>query len=107
APALIISMFNLKRDAPIANGDLDLAKIMTSTYGGFVLEMGDAEQYGSFEAFADHMKQCQLTATWHEQDKRLDVAYRSGDDLMEAGFGTDFGQPSEMHFALDPGSQER
>lgn len=106
APALIISMFNLKRDTPVANGDLDLAKIMTATYGGFVLEMGDAEQYGSFEAFADHVKQCQLTATWREQDKRLDVAYRSGDDLMEAGFGTDFGQPSEVHFAIDPGSQE-
>src|SRR5476649_1881425 len=37
APALIVSMFNLKRDTPIANADLDLAKIMTATYGGFVL----------------------------------------------------------------------
>ena len=25
---------------------------------------------------------------------------------MEGGFGTGFGQPSEVHFAIDPGSQE-
>ncbi len=104
APALIISMFNLRRDAPLASPDL--AKIMTATYGGFVLEMGDAEQYGGFDAFAEHMKTCELTASWHEGDKRLDVSYRSGDDLMEAGFGTDFGQPTEVHFAIDPGTQE-
>jgi hypothetical protein len=104
APALIVSMFNLKRDKPPS--DLDFAKIMTATYGGFVLEMGDAAQYGSFEAFADHIGKCELTATWNGKDKRLDVAYRSGTDLMEAGFGTDFGQPNEEHFAVNPGSQE-
>ena len=106
APALIISMFNMKRATGIPPKDLELDKIMTQTYGGFVLEMGDAEQHGSFEAFAEHIKKCQLTANWREREKRLDVSYRSGEDLMEAGFGTTFGQPSEMHFAIDPGAQE-
>jgi hypothetical protein len=106
APALIVSMFNMKREAPIAPDDLDLARIMTGTYGGFVLEMGDAEQYGSFEAFVGHIRNNRLTATWQEKERRLDVAYRSGEDLMEAGFGTDFSQPSQTHFVLDPGSQE-
>jgi hypothetical protein len=106
APALIVSMFNMKRARGTPVRELDLAKLLNETHGGFVLEMGDAEQYGSFEKFAEHVGKCQLSTTWNARDKRLDVAYRSGDDLMEAGFGTDFGQPSEVHFAINPGSQE-
>jgi hypothetical protein len=36
----------------------------------------------------------------------MKVSYKSGDDLMEAGFGTEFGQPN-VHFVIDPGSQEK
>ncbi len=36
----------------------------------------------------------------------MEVAYRSGKDLMEAAFGTDFEQPTE-HFVINPGHQER
>ena len=106
APALIVSMFNMKRTKGTPVRELDFAKLLNETYGGFVLEMGDAEQYGSFEKFAKHIGKCQLSAAWNARDKRLDVTYRSGGDLMEAGFGTDFGQPSEVHFAINPGSQE-
>jgi hypothetical protein len=106
APALIVSMFNMRRDMPIAYDQLDFARIMTGTCGGFVLEMGDAEQHGSFENFAAHIRESRLTALWHEDAHRLDVSYKSGEDLMEAGFGTDFGQPTEMHFVINPGSQE-
>jgi hypothetical protein len=106
APALIVSMFNIRRSQRVALADLDYPKIMTATHGGFVLEMGDAEQYGSFEAFAGHIRKCELSAKWDERDKRLDVTYRSGADVMEVGFGTDFGQPSELHYVLNPGSQE-
>src|SRR5207244_2270433 len=56
APALALSFFNFRRDRPVAASDLDLEAIMSRTYGGFVLEMGDAEQHGSFEAFVGHMK---------------------------------------------------
>jgi len=105
APALVVSMFNLRRNQPVANGQLDLGRIMTGTFGGFVLEMGDAEQYGSFQAFADHIGKCWLAAHWHEEDHRLDVVYRTGEDLMEAGFGTNFEQPEEGHFVLTPGAQ--
>jgi hypothetical protein len=107
APALIVSMFNMKRDTGLAARDIDLDKITTQTYGGFVLEMGDAEQHGSFQAFAEHIAKCELKADWQEGEKRLDVAYRSGEDLMEAGFGTSFGQPGDTNFAVNPGAQEK
>jgi hypothetical protein len=107
APALIVSMFNLRRDAPLAPDALDFDRIARRTYGGFVLEMGDAEQHGSFDAFARHIRASTLGATWHDDRHLMEVAYRSGNDLMEAGFGTDFSQPGERHFVLDPGQQEK
>ena len=106
APALLISMYNFKRDAPVPVGSLDFGAIASKTYGGFVLEMGDAEQHGSFEAFAKHIAGTQLTATWRDDKRRMEVAYRTGNDLMEAAFGTDFEQPTE-HFVINPGHQEK
>jgi hypothetical protein len=91
----------------VAVRDLDLSAIMTRTYGGFVLEMGDAEQHGSFEAFAHHIKGSQLVATWQESRRLLEVSYKSGNDVMEAGFTTDFSQPSEIHYVITPGAQEK
>ena len=107
APALTISMFNLRRDQPIAPKSLDLRAVTTRTHGGLVLEMGDAQQHGSFEAFARHIDAATLKAEWNEGKRQLDVAYRSGDDLLEAGFTTDFSQSNIDHFPIDPGAQER
>ncbi len=107
APALTISLFNLRRDAPIAVRDLDLAAINTRTYGGFVLEMGDIQQHGSFEGFVRHIGEAELKAEWNDDKRQLDVAYRSGGDLMEAGFTSDFSQPPEDYFPVRPGAQER
>ncbi len=107
APALIVSFFNMRRDKALPFDNLDMATVGGRTYGGFVLEMGDGEQHGSFENFVRHIDATQLTATWNDKDRRLEVAYRSGGDLMEAGFGTDFGQPADQHFVINPGAQER
>ncbi|HZQ01019.1 MAG TPA: hypothetical protein VFB13_15865 [Reyranella sp.] len=107
SPALILSLFNMRRDKPVPAGDLDFAAIGSRTYGGFVLELGDAEQHGSFDKFVQHIKQNELKAEWNESQRHLAVAYRSGGDLMEAGFGTEFGQPDGPHYVLDPGQQER
>lgn len=107
APALTISMFNLRRPQPVPVSSLDWRTLARRTYGAFVLELGDAEQHGSFEAFVRHIKASTLTAAWQADRSQLEVAYRSGSDLMEVTFSTDFGQPSETHFAIDPGQQEK
>jgi hypothetical protein len=107
ASALTISLFNLRRDQPIAPKSLDLRAVTTRTYGGLVLEMGDVQQHGSFEAFVRHIDAATLKADWNEGKRQLDVAYRSGGDLLEAGFTTDFGQSNIDHFPIDPGAQER
>jgi hypothetical protein len=105
-PALTISMFNLRKPA-VPLSSLDLAAITGRTYGAFVLELGDAEQHGSFAAFVRHIDGNTLAATWRAEQNVLEVAYRSGRDLMEASFSSAFGQPSETHFAIDPGQQEK
>ncbi len=107
APALTISMFNLRHEEPIASQSLDLRAITTRTYGGLVLEMGDTQQHGSFEGFARHIEAAALKADWNESKRQLDVAYRSGGDVLEAGFTTDFTQSSIDHFPLDAGAQLR
>jgi hypothetical protein len=107
APALTLSIFNYRREQPTAARSLDLRAVTTRTYGGLVLETGDVAQHGSFEAFAKHIAGAELKAEWNEGKRQLDVAYKSGGDLMEAGFTTDFGQSNDGHFPIDPGQQEK
>ena len=106
-PALTITIFNLKRDRPIPMADLDWERISTRSFGGFVLEMGDAAEHASFDAFARHMRANRVTAEWHDDRRLLEVTYRSGSDVMEVGFTTDFPQQTEPYFPISPGAQER
>jgi hypothetical protein len=99
-------MFNLRKPA-VPLGSLDLKALTSRTWGAFVLELGDAEQHGSFDAFVRHIDGNTLNATWNADRNVLEVAYKSGKDLMEAAFCSSFGQPSETHFAIDPGQQEK
>ncbi|MFI5030425.1 MAG: hypothetical protein ACHQPH_06970, partial [Reyranellales bacterium] len=105
--ALTVSLFNLRKPRGVPLGSLDLKALTNRTYCAFVLEMGDAAQHGSFDAFVKHIDGNTLTSTWHADQNVLEVAYKSGKDLMEASFGSSFGQPSETHFAIDPGQQEK
>jgi hypothetical protein len=108
APALTVSIFNFRRDQPVPPRSLDLRAVTTRTYGGLVLEMGDQQQHGSFEAFARHIRSAELRTVWNESKRHLDVTYRSGGDVMEVGFTTDFGQPANLdHYPIEPGAQER
>ncbi len=107
APALTISFFNLRRAQPAATRSLDLRRIQSATYGGFVIEMGDEAQHGSFDAFRQHIAAAELKAEWNESKRLMDVTYRTGNDVMEAGFSTDFAQPSDTYIPLDGGAQHK
>jgi hypothetical protein len=47
-PALFVNAYFYKKDAPIG---ADALKQLENAYGGFVVEMGDEAEYGSFEKF--------------------------------------------------------
>lgn len=107
APALTISLFNMSRARPVAIRDLDLRTITTRTYGGFVLEMGDEAQHGSFGAFRRHIATTELRTEWNEGKRLLEIAYKTGGDLMEAGFSTEFAQSADAAYVVDGGAQTR
>lgn len=87
-PTLLIEQYNLKQDTPLADG-ADWTKI-DRAYGGFVIEVGDATEYKNFAAFQGHMNDAKMDVKWDDEKKQLDVSYRSGDDLMEAGFRPEY-----------------
>ncbi|MCL1857501.1 MAG: hypothetical protein FWF84_07695, partial [Kiritimatiellaeota bacterium] len=49
---LIVNAYMLKKDTPITEGEIETLK---NAYSGFVIEMGDEKEYGSFAAFQKAM----------------------------------------------------
>ncbi len=83
-PTLFVNAFLVRGDQPV-----DLDRVYNATNkptAGFVVELGDATEYPSFEAFRKHLKDAQLSATWNAEKKMADVDYVSGPDHLEMGF---------------------
>jgi hypothetical protein len=76
-PALLVNAYFYKKDAPIA---ADALKQLEGGLGGFVVEMGDEAEYGSFEKFRQHIQKGKLDAA----DK--DLTYVSGSDTLKASW---------------------
>ena len=53
---------------------------------GFVIELGDEGEYGSFEKFRAHMKQATLKAQWNDAANQADLEYKSGTNSIAMGF---------------------
>jgi hypothetical protein len=105
-PAVTISSYNLLREAAVPLDALDWTTVNTATYGGFVIELGDAAEYGGFEAFAKRMRGNRVTTRWDSGSRVFHVAYRSGADTLEMGCSTDY--PSgDVHAAIPPGTQAK
>ena len=68
-------------------------QMLSDIAGGWVVELGDASQYGSFAAFQKHVQAAKLTTRW-EADKRVyHVSYSSAGDRLELGYGTHVSRP--------------
>jgi hypothetical protein len=53
---------------------------------GFAMELGDATQFPSFDAFRQHVMAGQVRATWDAEAKLIRSVYASGDDVLEMDF---------------------
>jgi hypothetical protein len=106
APALMINSYNLDRESPMDPGEEMMEKITSETYGAFVIEMGDAEQFGSFEAFQAHVHSAEFQSDWDAEARTLHLEYRSGEDRMEMGFGVEALKPDPPHYEQVPGKQD-
>jgi hypothetical protein len=106
APALMINSYNLKQAEPIANEGDHWERICREAYGGFVIEMGDVKEYGTFEAFQKQVQSAKLDTRWEAEKRTLHVAYASGKDVMEMGFCPDYPQ-ADAHYAVEPGQHRK
>ena len=92
--AVRIDAYVYKSDKPIdkARADLDDA------YSGYVVELGDEKEYGSFEKFQEHIAATKLAAKWDQAKKTVEVAYKTGDDTLELSYvpGSTDGDPEKF-----------
>jgi len=77
-PALFVHANFYRRDAAI---DADTLQKLETAQSGFVVEMGDEKEYGSFEAFQAHVREATLTTG--EQGA---VTYTTGKDTLAASW---------------------
>jgi hypothetical protein len=105
-PALTIASHNLQVDSPVDPRSPDWPKLAKSAYGGYVVELGDEAEYGSFEAFSRHIRDGRLRAAWNSSSGVFEVQYQSGPHLMEAGFDPSFSE-AEKHYPVRPGEQRK
>jgi len=84
--ALCIDNLNLQRDDPLAK-DADWEAI-DRAYGGFIVEMADAAEYGSFEQFQQHIARAKLSTSFNRDESLHQIAYESGSDTLEMGVYT-------------------
>ncbi|MFP4026931.1 MAG: hypothetical protein ACLFWL_03995 [Candidatus Brocadiia bacterium] len=100
--ALLIENYNYRSDQAFNQNRNDWDPVDLA-YGGFVVELGDVEEYGGFKAFQKHIRSARLEQRWDANAETLHLDYRSGEDRMEMGFrprGADTGKRTspKQHF---------
>jgi len=83
-PRLELESFVLKTDKPLPSDDATWAKLHDAS-AGWIIEMGDRTEHGSFETFRAHMKATKVTRRWDAGKKVLHVGYTSGGDNLKLG----------------------
>ncbi len=83
-PILYVNAF-IYRDGNGLNLD-DWYNAEKKASAGYVIEMGDENEYGSFENFRQKVMQGKLTVTRNETGKYYDISYQNGGDTLELGF---------------------
>lgn len=79
-PALLINANFYQRDSAISSIQLDKLK---NTHSGFVVEMGDEKEYGSFKKFQEHIRSTRLAYNTSTSGDTI-VEYSSGNEILKA-----------------------
>jgi len=92
-PLLYLDSYLLDAEEPLGDTEQTWQALANAT-AGWIIELGDAHEYGSFDAFRQHMEEAQLTVRWEAPTRTLHVAYRSGRDALEIGVNTTYQRAS-------------
>ena len=102
-PALLIEQFLYQSNEPMPL-ETQASKAVDLSYGGFVIEMGDAAEHGDFASFQKHLRDAKVATRAEETAGVWHISHNSGADMMECGFRPDFAgrfrapQPAEKCF---------
>ena len=91
-PLLTLNSLIRQSDESLPENEETYGALSDAT-AGWIVELGDKEQYGSFEAFRQHMLAAKLQTRWVAEEHTLHVSYSSGDDTLEMGYLTTFERP--------------
>jgi len=84
-PRLMLDSYILESDKPLPADEKSWGTVLGTT-AGWIVELGDVTEYGSFEAFQKHMHAAKVKQNLDEAKPTLHVAYTSGTDTLEMGF---------------------
>jgi len=86
-PRLNLDSYVVNVAEPLPNSDATWSALADAT-AGWVIELGDHEEHGSFAAFQQHLQRAKLTTRWSAKERTLHVTYTSGGDTLELGCST-------------------
>jgi hypothetical protein len=84
--ALVIDNYIMQGGKPLTK-ESDFTAIDKS-YGGYIIEYGDAAEYKDFAAFQQHIKDVKATVKYDAEKNLVDVVCQSGNDNMAMGVYT-------------------
>ena len=84
-PVIYVYAFVYRNSKGLNLDDLYSGKDRRAT-AGFVVEVGDETEYGSFDSFRKHVAATKLDSTWNETKRCYDMAYQSGKDTLAMGY---------------------
>ena len=83
-PRLELDSYALRTERPLPCDGTTWAKLHEAT-AGWVIELGDKTEHGSFEQFRAHMGNARVGHRWDAEMKVLHVGYASGPDKLDLG----------------------
>ncbi|MCX7935342.1 MAG: hypothetical protein N3A66_08800, partial [Planctomycetota bacterium] len=97
-PALLVEQYNYRSEQSLAKEKWETDTVDLA-YGGFAIELADANEYPDFAAFAKHLAEAKLSTQWDNEKKILQVAWKTGSDTIECGYNPLYsGGPTDQCF---------
>ena len=100
-PRLELESFVLNATDPLPDDDTTWAKLHDAS-AGWIIEMGDQTEYGSFQKFQAHMQEARVTRRWDADKKVLHVGYTSGSDHLELGVNCGYVRTEQRDRYIEP-----
>jgi len=83
-PRLELESFVLETGQPLPNDDATWERLHQAT-AGWIVELGDQVEHGSFGNFCEHLRDAKVESRWDAATKVRHVSYSSGRDTLELG----------------------